>query len=59
VAELPLDVALIDLCSGSQAGPQRMSGELLASLGFGEIAADAGAGTAGRPIRRRPFSPKI
>ena len=42
VAELPLDVALIDLGRCGEAGPQRMSGELLAPFAFGEIAADTG-----------------
>ena len=42
VAELLLDVALIDLGRGGEAGAQRMSGEFLAPLAFGEIAADAG-----------------
>jgi hypothetical protein len=42
VAELPLDVALIGLCRRREAGAQRMSGKLLAALGFGEVTADAG-----------------
>jgi hypothetical protein len=37
VAELPLDVALIDLCGGGETGTQRMSGEFLPPLGFGKI----------------------
>jgi hypothetical protein len=38
VAELPLDVALIDLCGRGEAGAQRVSGEFLPPLGFGRLA---------------------
>src|SRR5271170_1572856 len=42
VAELLLDVALVDLGRGGEAGAQRMPGELSFALAFGEIAAYAG-----------------
>ena len=43
VAELLLDVALVDLRGGGEAGAQRMPGEFSPPLGFGEIAPNAGS----------------
>jgi hypothetical protein len=42
VAELFLHVAFVGLRGGGEAGAQRMSGELLPPLGFGQITTDAG-----------------
>ena len=42
MAELLLNVALIDLCSCGEASAQRMSGESSPPFGFAKIAADAG-----------------
>jgi hypothetical protein len=40
VAELPLDVALVGLGGGGEAGAQGVSGEFLPPLGFRKISAD-------------------
>lgn len=44
VAELLLDVALVDLGRGGEAGAQRVAGEQGRALGLGQVAAQAGGG---------------
>ena len=44
VAELLLDVALVDLGRGGEAGAQRVAGEKGRALGLGQVAAQAGGG---------------